>query len=224
MLTVGACSLASAQTVSEADSAEVLEEIVVTGSNKAVEARLLPYTVSVIDRAELESSGSPQLLTALKGRVPSLFVTERGVFGYGVAGNGAGHIKMRGVGGDRASAVLMMMDGQPQFAGIYSHHIGDFYTKEYVERVEVLRGPASVLYGSNAMAGTINVITRGAKADGIHADLTTQYGSYNTWQTSLTGTARYGRLSSLVSLSYDRTDGNVDGFDFRQSLCLHQIS
>ena len=73
MLTVGACSLASAQTVSEADSAEVLEEIVVTGSNKAVEARLLPYTVSVIDRAELESSGSPQLLTALKGRVPSLF-------------------------------------------------------------------------------------------------------------------------------------------------------
>ncbi len=216
MLTVGACSLASAQTISEADSAEVLEEIVVTGSNKAVEARLLPYTVSVIDRAELESSGSPQLLTALKGRVPSLFVTERGVFGYGVAGNGAGHIKMRGVGGDRASAVLMMMDGQPQFAGIYSHHIGDFYSKEYVERVEVLRGPASVLYGSNAMAGTINVITRGAKADGIHADLTTQYGSYNTWQTSLTGTARYGRLSSLVSFSYDRTDGNVDGFDFRQ--------
>lgn len=216
MLTVGACSLASAQTVSEADSAEVLEEIVVTGSNKAVEACLLPYTVSVIDRAELESSGSPQLLTALKGRVPSLFVTERGVFGYGVAGNGAGHIKMRGVGGDRASAVLMMMDGQPQFAGIYSHHIGDFYSKEYVERVEVLRGPASVLYGSNAMAGTINVITRGAKADGIHADLTTQYGSYNTWQTSLTGTARYERLSSLVSLSYDRTDGNVDGFDFRQ--------
>lgn len=201
---------------SDNDSVQALEEIVVTGSNKAVEARLLPYTVTVVDRAELESSGSPQLLTALKGRVPSLFVTERGIFGYGVAGNGAGHIKMRGVGGDRASAVLMMMDGQPQFAGIYSHHIGDFYSKEYVERVEVLRGPASVLYGSNAMAGTINVITRGAHADGVHADLTTQYGSYNTWQTSLTGTARYGRLSSLVSLSYDRTDGNVDGFDFKQ--------
>jgi len=215
ILAVFACVAAHAGTALN-DSVEALEEIVVTGSNQAVEARLLPYTVSVIDRAELESSGSPQLLTALKGRVPSLFVTERGIFGYGVAGNGAGHIKMRGVGGDRASAVLMMMDGQPQFAGIYSHHIGDFYGKEYVERVEVLRGPASVLYGSNAMAGTINVITRCAKADGIHANLTTQYGSYNTWQTSLTGTARYGRLSSLVSLSYDRTDGNVDGFDFKQ--------
>lgn len=215
LIAASVCVVAAAQT-SVADSIEALDEIVVTGSNQTVETRLLPYTVGVIGRAELEASGSPQLLTALKGRVPSLFVTERGIFGYGVAGNGAGHIKMRGVGGDRASAVLMMMDGQPQFAGIYSHHIGDFYSKEYVERVEVLRGPASVLYGSNAMAGTINVITRGAKADGVHADLTTQYGSYNTWQTSLTGTARYGRLSSLVSLSYDRTDGNIDGFDFRQ--------
>lgn len=65
----------------------------------------------------------------------------------------------------------MMVDGQPQFAGIYSHHIADFYDKEYVERVEVLRGPGSVLYGSNAMAGAINVITRTAKADGVRTVL-----------------------------------------------------
>lgn len=77
----------------QADSIEALEEIVVTGSNHAVDARLLPYTVSVINRSELEAAGSTQLLTALKGRVPSLFVTERGIFGYGVSGNGSGHIK-----------------------------------------------------------------------------------------------------------------------------------
>ncbi len=225
-LFAAACSASTisvAQTT-QADSIKALEEIVVTGSNHAVDARVLPYTVSVINRSELEAAGSTQLLTALKGRVPSLFVTERGIFGYGVSGNGSGHIKMRGVGGDRASAVLMMMDGQPQFAGIYSHHIGDFYGKEYVERVEVLRGPASVLYGSNAMAGTINVITRNAKTDGLHADLTTQYGSYNTWQTSLTGTARYGRLSSLVSLSYDRTDGNIEGLKFKQGAAYAKLA
>jgi len=66
------------------------------------------------------------------------------------------------------------------------------------------------------MAGTINVITKQAKADGVHATLTSQYGSYNTWQTSLTGTARHGRLSALASLSYDSTDGNIDGLDFKQ--------
>ena len=200
-----------------ADSVSMLEEIVVTGSNKAVDARLMPYTVTVVTAKDLENSGQTQLLSVLSGHVPSLFVTQRGILGFTVGSNGgAGHIKLRGIGGDRASAVLMMLDGQPQFAGIYSHHVADFYNKEYVERVEVLRGPASVLYGSNAMAGTINVITKQAKSDGVHATLTSQYGSYNTWQTSLTCTVRHGRLSALASLSYDRTDGNIDGLDFKQ--------
>ncbi len=200
-----------------ADSVSMLEEIVVTGSNKAVDARLMPYTDTVVTAKDLENSGQTQLLSVLSGQVPSLFVTQRGILGFTVGSNGgAGHIKLRGIGGDRASAVLMMLDGQPQFAGIYSHHVADFYNKEYVERVEVLRGPASVLYGSNAMAGTINVITKQAKSDGVHATLTSQYGPYNTWQTSLTCTVRHGRLSALASLSYDRTDGNIDGLDFKQ--------
>ncbi|MDE6526052.1 MAG: TonB-dependent receptor plug domain-containing protein, partial [Muribaculaceae bacterium] len=151
-------------------TAQMLDELVVTGSNAAVPARLMPYTVSVVSRAELESSGSPELLSVISGRVPSLFVTQRSIYGFGVSSNGgSGHIKMRGIGGDRASAVLMMLDGQPQFAGIYSHHVADFYDKDYVERVEVLRGPSSVLYGSNAMAGTINVLTRHPRRDRLDA-------------------------------------------------------
>lgn len=43
--------------------------------------------------------------------VPSLFVTERSIIGFGVSNGGSGHIKLRGVGGDRASTVLMMVDG-----------------------------------------------------------------------------------------------------------------
>lgn len=199
------------------DTVMPLNEVIVTGTNNKVPQTLLPYTVSVIDSRQLESTGQTQVLSAISGMVPSLFVSQRSIFGFGVSNGGSGHIKLRGVGGDRASAVLMMVDGQPQFAGIYSHHIADFYDKEYVERVEVLRGPGSVLYGSNAMAGTINVITKDAKADGVHTTLQSQYGSYNTWLTSLTNTARYGRFSSLVSLSYNRTDGTVDNFDFKQA-------
>lgn len=218
-LSVPVCLLAAATAAGQTDSiaATALNEVVVTGSNSAVGRNLIPYTVSVIGTEALESAGSSQLLSVISGRVPSLFVTERGILGFTVGSHGgAGHIKMRGVGGDRASAVLMMVDGQPQFAGIYSHHVADFYSKEYVEKVEVLRGPGSVLYGSNAMAGVINVITRHAAADGFHGSLSTQYGSYNTWQTTADATARYGRMSALVSASYDRTDGNIKGMTFKQ--------
>lgn len=199
------------------DSTTLLNEVVVTGSNSAVPENLLPYTVSIIDNRQLEATGQTQVLSAISGMVPSLFVSQRSVFGFGVSNGGAGHIKLRGVGGDRASAVLMMVDGQPQFAGIYSHHIADFYDKEYVDRIEVLRGPGSVLYGSNAMAGAINVITKNATKDGVATTLQSQYGSYNTWLSSITNTVRYGRFSSLVSLSYDRTDGTVDNFGFSQA-------
>lgn len=200
-----------------ADSVYALNEVVVTGSHSRTNKNLLPYSVSVIGSEELNSTGNPQVLSAISGMVPSLFVTERGVFGFGVSNGGSGHIKLRGVGGDRASAVLMMVDGQPQFAGIYSHHIADFYEKEYVERVEVLRGPGSVLYGSNAMAGAINIITKNPGHKGVRTTLTSQYGSYNTWLSSLTNTARFGKFSALVSASYNRTDGNVKNFDFRQT-------
>ncbi|MBD5188037.1 MAG: TonB-dependent receptor [Bacteroidales bacterium] len=194
------------------------DELVVTGSASPVAERLLPYSVSVVGEQRLENSGSTRVLSVISGMVPSLFVTERSIFGFGVSSSGgSGHIKMRGVGGDRASGVLMMVDGQPQFAGIYSHHVADFYAKENVERVEVLRGPGSVLYGSNALAGAINVITRNPGRRGVKTSLTSQYGSYNTWLSSLSNTVNYGRFSSLVSLSYNRTDGTRKNFDFKQA-------
>lgn len=214
ILSVSALDSSGAETV---DTTRVLEEVVVTGTNSGVQQRLLPYTVSVVDNSLLEASGQTQALSAISGMVPSLFVSQRSIFGFGVSKGGSGHIKLRGVGGDRASAVLMMVDGQPQFAGIYSHHIADFYDKEYVERVEVLRGPGSVLYGSNAMAGTINVITKSARHDGVRTTVQSQYGSYNTWLSSATNMVRAGKFSSLVSLSYNRTDGTTDNFDFRQA-------
>lgn len=207
---------ASAQAVVDTNRIYRLDEVVVTGSNHATGRNLLPYTVSVIGNSQLEASGQTQLLSAISVQVPSLFISERNIFGFGVSNGGSGGIKIRGVGGSPTNSVLMMVDGQPQFAGIYSHPIADFYGTEYVERVEVLRGPGSVLYGSNAMGGVINVITKNAGKDGVHTTLTSQYGSYNTWLSSLTNTTRFGKFSSLVSLSYDRTDGLRDNFDFRQ--------
>ena len=193
-----------------------IDEIVVTGSNGAVGRNLQPYTVSTVTAAQIESTGKGQLLSALSGTVPGLFITERNILGFGISNGGAGGIKIRGVGGSPTNAVLMMVDGQPQFAGIFSHHVADFYATEYVERVEVLRGPGSVLYGSNAMGGVINVITKESAREGSFTTLSTEYGSYNTWRSSATNMSRVGKFSSLVSLAYDRTDGTEENFDFNQ--------
>lgn len=215
ILAIAAMTAAGAPT-EVPDTVRPLQEVVVTGTSAPLQRNLMPYSVSIVGRDRLDATGQTQVLPALSGMVPSLFVTQRGVFGMGVSNGGAGHIKLRGVGGDRASGVLLMMDGQPQFAGIYSHHISDFYDKEFVERVEVLRGPGSVLYGSNAMAGAINIITRRPGREKVRTTLTSQFGSYNTWLSSLTNMLHLGRFSSVVSASYNRTDGNVKGFDFRQ--------
>ncbi len=196
--------------------AHYIEEVVVTGSNKAVGRDLLPYTVTTVSASQIEAAGKGQLLSSLSGIVPGLFVTERNIFGFGVSSGGSGGIKIRGVGGSPTNAVLMMVDGQPQFSGIFSHHVADSYEAEYVDRVEVLRGPASVLYGSNAMGGVINIITKNADKQGVQTTLRTGYGSYDTWRSSVTSMARSGKFSSLVSLAYDRTDGTGRNFDFEQ--------
>lgn len=215
ILSSAICILLAA-TLSAQSPNRQIDEIVVTGSNGAVGRNLQPYTVSTVTAAQIESTGKGQLLSALSGIVPGLFVTERNILGFGISNGGAGGIKIRGVGGSPTNAVLMMVDGQPQFAGIFSHHVADFYVTEYVERVEVLRGPGSVLYGSNAMGGVINVITKESAREGCFTTLSTEYGSYNTWRSSATNMSRVGKFSSLVSLAYDRTDGTEENFDFNQ--------
>lgn len=206
----------SQATLSDSTYVHQIEQVVVTGSNQATSRNLLPYTVSVVNARQLETTGKTQLLSALSGVVPSMFVSQRNILGFGVSNGGSGGIKIRGVGGSPTNGILMMVDGQPQFAGLFSHPIADYYTTEYVDHVEILRGPGSVLYGSNAMGGVINVITKNAQHDGIHTTLKSQYGSYNTWQTALSNMVRKGRFSSLVTMGYDRTDGIVENFDFKQ--------
>ncbi|MBQ5373159.1 MAG: TonB-dependent receptor plug domain-containing protein, partial [Bacteroidaceae bacterium] len=149
-----------------------LNEVVVTGTPVAAQTKHIPYSVTVVEDKQLQASGKGQLLSALSGSIPGLFVAERNILGFGVSTGGSGGIKIRGVGGEPTNAVLMMVDGQPQYAGLFSHHVADVYGKEYVDHVEVLRGPGSVLYGSNAMGGVINVITKQAAEDGCRTSLT----------------------------------------------------
>ena len=202
----------------ETDSLSVnrsLEELVVTGTRNETDVRHLSQTVSVIDRKEIEQGLQPSLLPVLTEQVPGLFVTSRGVMGYGVSDGAAGGISLRGLSGGSAQ-LMVLIDGHPQYAGIFGHPISDSYQSLLADRVEVLRGPASVLYGSNAMGGVINIVTRKMREDGVKTDLRAGYGSYNTLETELTNRVRKGRFSSVVSGSYNRTDGHRDNMQFEQ--------
>lgn len=190
-------------------------EIVVTGTRHATDVRHLSQTVSVIDRSKIDNAMQPSLLPVLTEQVPGLFVTSRGIMGYGVSTGAAGGISLRGLSGGTAR-LMVMIDGHPQYAGIFGHPIADAYQSFLAERVEVLRGPASVLYGSNAMGGVINIVTRKMQQDGVSTNFHTGYGSYNTLETELTNRIRKGRFSSILSGSYNRTDGHRPDMGFEQ--------
>jgi len=190
-------------------------EVVVTGTRNETDVRHLSQTVSVVNRNKISQALQPSLLPVLTEQIPGLFVTSRGVMGYGVSGGAAGSISLRGLSGGTAR-LMVMIDGHPQYAGIFGHPIADAYQSFLAERVEVLRGPASVLYGSNAMGGVINIVTRKMQEDGVKTNLRSGYGSYNTLETELTNRIRKGRFSSIVSGSYNRTDGHRADMGFEQ--------
>lgn len=190
-------------------------EVVVTGTRNETDVRHLPLTVSVIDRQEIEQSMQPSVLPILTQQVPGLFITSRGIMGYGVSNGAAGGIALRGLSGG-SGRMMVLIDGHPQYAGIFGHPISDAYQSFLAERVEVLRGPASVLYGSNAMGGVINIVTRQLYEEGVKTNVNLGYGSFNTLQSEVTNRIRKGRFTSLISGSYNRTDGHRSDMGFEQ--------
>lgn len=211
----GMAQMSSHDTLSLTNQIHQIDEVVVTGARQETDVRHLSQTVSVVGRAEIEHSLQPSLLPVLTEQVPGLFVTSRGVMGYGVSNGAAGSISLRGLSGGTAR-LMVLIDGHPQYAGIFGHPIADAYQSFLAERVEVLRGPASVLYGSNAMGGVINIVTRKMQEDGVNTHLHAGCGSYNTLETELTNRVRKGQFSSVVSGSYNRTNGHRADMGFEQ--------
>lgn len=189
-------------------------EAVVTGTRGAVSARDLPMTVSVVSRQQLEDGRDASVLPTLTRHVPGLFVTSRGVMGYGVSTGAAGGFSMRGL--SSGAQMLVLIDGHPQYMGLFGHPVPDVYQTMLADRVEVLRGPASVLYGSNAMGGVVNIVTRRMRRDGVATTASVSGGSYGTLQAEAANRLRKGRFSSVVTANYGRADGHRPDMAFEQ--------
>jgi len=192
-----------------------IDEVVITGTKTEVNRNMVPLTVSLISNEKIENSSESALLPVLSEQVPGLFITQRGITGFGVSTGSAGQITLRGIGGNPNTQVLILLNGNPQFMGIMGHPLADSYIASDVEKVEVIRGPASTLYGTNAMGGVINIITKEQKEDGFKANARLMYGSYNTQKYMVNGGFKKDGFSFYASFNHDQTDGHRPSSDFR---------
>ncbi len=217
LLLYSALCLAKPSRLTIADSlkneATNLNEIVITGTRVPVSRDIIPVPITILHRNVIEQSKETSILPVLTQQVPGLFVTSRGMMGYGVSTGAAGNINMRGFSGG-AGQVLVLIDGHPQYATLYGHPVADAYIASETQHVEVSRGAASILYGSNAMAGAINIITRKATSDGNRLSARLMGGSYGTQNYTITDSYRKGRFSGVVSGNYERTDGERNNSEF----------
>jgi iron complex outermembrane receptor protein len=191
-----------------------IDEVVVTGSKIEISRKLVPISISQISTQNIENSGQMNILPVLNTFTPGIFVTERNILGFGVSTGGSGSITIRGVGGSPNTEVLVLIDGHPQYQGIFGHPLPDAYVASDVEKVEIIRGPASILYGSNAMSGVINIITKKQHNDGLQTNLGASYGSYNTQKYYGTIGYKKNKLSVFTSVNHDQTDGIRNNTDF----------
>ncbi len=191
-----------------------LDEVVVTGSKIEISRKLVPMSVSQISTQNIENSGQMNILPVLNSFAPGIFVTERNSLGFGVSTGGSGSISIRGVSGSPNTDVLVLIDGHPQYQGIFGHPLPDAYVASDVDKVEIIRGPASILYGSNAMAGVINIITKKQHSDGFKTKLGASYGSFNTQKYYGTVGYKKNKASVFVSANRDHTNGTRPNTDF----------
>lgn len=194
--------------------AYLADETVITATGTEIARKDVSPTISVVPRKALDESKESALLNVINEEVPGVFISERGVTGYGVGDGSAGNIRIRGVGGSPNTGVLVLIDGSPQYMGLFGHPLPDAYVSSDAERVEVIRGPASVMYGSNAMAGAINIITRQQRHEGFGGHARLSYGSYNTRKIMGNAGYKHKGFKLFTSINHDYTDGHRENSGF----------
>lgn len=177
----------------------VLDEVVVTATRDREEVRRIPANVTVITADDIEKSSANNIVDILSA--------EGGLVQRGFLGNDkkAG-VDIRGMGETSVSSVLVLVDGirinPADMAG------PDFSTisLDQVERIEIIHGAGSVLYGDGAVGGVINIITRpaGGKPGGL---VRLEGGNYKSGKATALARGSYDNLHVSVIGNYGNTDG-----------------
>lgn len=176
-----------------------LDPVVVTATRTATPVSDLNAAVTVIDRAQIELLQATDLGEAL--------ATVAGIDVIRSGGPGQSPLAI-GIRGASAKHTLLLIDGVRYRDGINSLTAIEALPLESIERIEIVKGPRSAQWGSDAIGGVINVITRGAAQSGLHGELMARAGRYDSRDTG--GRIGYRNAEGGVSLTLERQD--TDGY------------
>ncbi|MGE4321450.1 MAG: TonB-dependent receptor [Sphingobium sp.] len=209
LVSVGGVALAASLSVAHAQqdgpAPQAVEEnygadIIVTATRRASPLSTVPIAVSAVGAAAMQNSGASDIRT-LNQLAPSLLVSSTGS-----EANASARIRGIGTVGDNPgleSSVAVFIDGVYRSrTGAGLNELGE------IERVEVLRGPQGTLFGRNASAGLINIISRAPEFE-FSAKGEATYGNYDYWRLSGRVT---GPISDSIALSLDGVWSKRDGF------------
>ena len=197
--------LAAAGDAPPAEPARRAEQVTVTATREETRVADAPASVAVLSSAALDAVAAPAVDDALR-QVAGFSLFRRS--GSRFANPTAQGLSLRGLGASGASRALVLVDGVPQndpFGGwVYWSRL----PREAVDRLEVQRGGASDLYGSSALGGVVQAVTRPI-GEGRAGEGELSGGSLGTFDGSWSSRARRGAWGARLSARAFRTDGYV---------------
>src|SRR5687767_3995825 len=190
------------QIISAQDSTTVraLDEVVITANKYPTKASSTGKVLNVITRRQLEQAGGKDLSQVLN--------EQTGIYINGANSN-PGKDKTVFLRGAKVDHTLILIDGVPVYdaSGIGSNFDIRQIPVEHIERVEILKGSQSTLYGSDAIAGVINIITRKATNRSITGNLGASYGSNETFRGNAGLLGKTGIVDYNAGISVHSTKG-----------------
>ncbi|MFC1514324.1 TonB-dependent receptor plug domain-containing protein [Candidatus Omnitrophota bacterium] len=180
-----------------------LGELTVTASKIEQAYKQSTQNISVVAGGEIGQTGADEFSQVLD-LLPSVDVVE-----YGTAGS-VRSVRTRG---SYTQQVLTLIDGRP--INVPRDGLTDFnqISLTTIDRIEVLRGPASNIYGANAVGGVINVITKTGQED-MHTELLSKYGSFATSQATFSHGYKIGDFDYFLAYDYLASHGHRDNTDY----------
>lgn len=189
---VSSCPLALAQNTIE--SKDSLKEIVVTGTGTQHLLKDAPVQTEVISRQALRQFAGRSIEDILS-QLSSSFDFEQGDMGSQMQMNGLGN-----------SYILIMVDGKRLHGDVGGQNDLGLIDPNNIERIEIVKGASSALYGSDAIAGVINIITR-KHDEGMMLENKTRYGAYNDLRQHNGVAFSLGKVNSYTNFQLQHNDG-----------------
>ncbi|MDY6951149.1 MAG: TonB-dependent receptor [Thermodesulfobacteriota bacterium] len=180
---------------------ELMEMEVTTASKRAEKVHDAPGIVTVITAKEIEQFGAVNLMDVLE-RVPHFYPIDSFMYRQNT-------VSVRGIASSHHNKnTLVLINGRPardSLEGGVDFPIFQAFPLEVIDRIEVIRGPGSVLYGTNAFTGVINIVTKKGKDSEFQASA--DYGTFHTAYSSMAGGTAAGDLRIYGGLKYLDSDG-----------------